>query len=339
MGTAKDVIRTTIGGPQPVKEKTLKGFIRSIIGEEAVSLAKGYLPVVDLLYRELRRVLSLIRVKRQYRDDPEVLLSEVRTLAHVVDKGLQVNNWESNRSRGPYAQLCSHIEKLKDSSVNGDPSYLWAMTKKCEYECAQETGRVKWHGDTNERGTIEKDALFGLIKTRRSARRFEDRQISHETLRGLADVTSWAPTSCNRQPSKLFITQSPERIALCVRQCAGATCLGDVIPCFIAVCADSRFYALEDRNLPFVDVALGLQNLLLMAHVQGIEGTVLNWFHHSREEDTILREVLGIPGYYLIVANLVIGYCTETGPVPGRKGCDLAHQFVDPEKGSPAPVK
>ena len=114
-----------------------------------------------------------------------------------------------------------------------------------------------------------------------------------------------------------------------MKQCAGATCFGEVLPCFIAVCADTRSYMIQDRNLAYIDVSLGLQNMILLAHLQGIEGTTLNWMHHTKREDAILRRTLNIPEHDLVVVNFVMGYSAQSTLAPGRKGDDLSCVIVE----------
>lgn len=309
-------------------KKAVWNFMKIIIGQRCRSFCREYSEVPRLLFQELRQMLTLIRCRRQHIDDAEVLLCRLRTSAHILDKGMQTDNWEQGHGQIEYDNMCKYVDVLKESTLSVDPSYQWAVEKKAEYEELQKSGLTGGVLQTNEAATrFAKEDLLHLIQNRRSIRSFEQRRIEPGILKELANVISWSPTSCNRQPAKLFITQNHEKISACLKQCAGATCLG-AIPCFIAVCADSRFYTLQDRNLQFIDVSLGLQNMLLMAHLQGIEGTVLNWMHHTSQEDAVLRKVLRIPEYYTIVVNLIIGYSTKSTPIPRRKGRNLSYSEV-----------
>jgi nitroreductase len=309
-------------------KRAVKNIFKSIIGERFISFYRAYSSVPVMLFFDLQRILSFIHCRRRFANAPEVLLSSLRTSAHIVDKGLQVDNWEVGHSRARYFQLCKEIEGLKNSLLNDDPSYQWAVEKRNEYEHAQKIGQINLHSIKDSQITFGKSDLLKLIRSRRSIRTFQNRPIDTESLKELAGIVNWAPTSCNRQPTKLFITQNPEKVATCLAQCAGATCHGKEVPCFIAVCADTRFYMVKDRNLPFIDVSLGLQNMLLMAHVQGLGGTILNWQHHSIKEETALRKALGIPEYYSIIVNLIMGYYEKSVPIPGRKGDDLTYSIV-----------
>jgi len=309
--------------------KTTKMIIKKIIGQRLISIFRDYSIVPGLLLRELSRMVILIRNKRKYVDDPEVLLCELRTAAHIVDKGIQADNWEKGRGGEPYNRLCKLIEKSKRFNIMEDPSYCWAYGRKIAYEEAQKSGKNYFdHNAEVVPANINKNDLLNLIQGRRSIRFFENRQIPFDILEELANVINWSPTSCNRQPTKLFITQEPTRVETCLKQCAGATSLGEITPCFISVCSDTRFYMIKDRNLSFIDTCLGLQNMLLMAHCQGIEATILNWMHHTPEEDRILRATLEIPEFYTIIANLIIGYPARITPPPGRKAANKAYVIV-----------
>jgi len=310
-------------------KKTICIFIKKMIGRRFISFYRAYSDVPRLLLLELRRMLTMIRYKRRYIDDPEVLLAALRTSAHILDKSLQADNWEIGRGRAQYETLCKYVERLRNSTLTSDPSFRWALDKKREYEQSQQHTPKNHQPYLCSEAGINKNQLLQLIQSRRSIRLFKEKQIEPDILKELADVVSWSATSCNRQPARLFITQNPEKISKCLQQCAGATCLGKTIPCFIAVCVDTRFYMLKDHNLPFIDVSLGLQNMLLMAHLQGIEGTPLNWMHHTRREDKILRQTLDIPDYYLVVLNLILGYPIRSVPIPGRKDSNLASIWVD----------
>ncbi len=274
-------------------------------------------------------MIDQIRMKQKYLNDPEVVLGGLRTSAHIVDKGLQSDEWQVGRSKIFYGRMCQQIDTLKNSDLVDDPSYQWAVDKQREYDEAQEAGPKEYSLEDSQEPLVDKDALKKLILGRRSTRSFIDRPLEVETIKELADVVNWSPTSCNRQPAKLFVTQNPEKVTKSLQQCAGATCIGPATPCFMAVCADTRLYMVVDREVPLIDVSLGLQNMLLLAHAQGIEATLLNWMHHTPEQDAALRETLGIPEYYRIIVNILAGYPAKSAPTPERKSCDLACKIVE----------
>jgi nitroreductase len=77
--------------------------------------------------------------------------------------------------------------------------------------------------------------------------------------------------------------------------------------------------------LPFIDVAFGIQSMLLAAHAYGVAGTVLNWMHRTKHEEKRLRRLLDIPNYHQIIFNIAMGYPNKMPHAPGRKGPDLTY--------------
>lgn len=310
----------------------LKRLAAALLGRRTTARYKQYCMLPVLLWQELRRMIIHIETPKQHADSPEVLLCNLRAAAHVVDKGLQADNWSHDRGQAAYMRLCHMLERLEQSSLATDPSCQWARSIRTQYETARHTGTPA--AETYSCGktplpAVGPEALLSLIQGRRSIRSFTNKLVPDDILEQLVSVTSWSPTSCNRQPTVLFITQEPDKVARCIAQCAGATCLGKNVPCFVAVCADVRCYStIQDYNLPYIDASLGLQNMLLMAHCHGLQGTILNWMHRTSRQDRALRETLGIPNYYLVVTNLIMGYPARPAPVPARKHVNGAYVLV-----------
>jgi len=63
-----------------------------------------------------------------------------------------------------------------------------------------------------------------IIKERRSIRNFTAQPVEIEKINRFLEAINWAPSSCNRQPAKVFITTKPELVEQCASTCAGATC-------------------------------------------------------------------------------------------------------------------
>jgi len=273
-----------------------------------------------VLCEETKLILTLLTNGR-YAKDEDVVLASLRTCAHIIDKGLQADNWQPDRAISFYSECVKNIKQLEKSTLNSDDSYKWAKEKVLEYEKVQETSsplHLDYSNIHNNEHT--RQLLRDIITSRRSVRSFLNKSVDADVLKELVSVVNWASSSCNRQPIVLHITQQRELVRKCLNQCAGSTCFSEIEPpCFIAVCVDIRFYRLADRHVFIVDGALGIQNLLLFAHTYGIEGTVLNWMQATRREEKKLREMLAIPKYERIIFNIALGYPSKAMPAPGRK--------------------
>ncbi|MGE4546028.1 MAG: nitroreductase family protein [Pedobacter sp.] len=260
--------------------------------------------------------------------DDEFWASNLRKAAHILDKGLQRFDCEPGHSVSFYQKARNCLDNIKGDDMINDPSILWAIEKLSEYDQLQKSGNIIQNEQPFKTTICNYDHLIDLIKTRRSIRSFTDQLISPEVIKKITDVVNWAPSSCNRQTTKIFIADSKELIKVCTEANNGATCFTGEISCYMSFCADLRPYDLPtEMMLPVLDVSLGMQNCCLAAHSLGVGVAILNWTHHSPEQDSLLRKALSIPPYYRIVANAVLGYPEKGAPLPARKGDSFTSVF------------
>lgn len=159
-----------------------------------------------------------------------------------------------------------------------------------------------------------------LIKQRRSNRFFREINLSDEIINQLSGLVNWAANSCNKQPIRLFITNTPSKANECLKCCKGGTGFSIFIPSFWVFAADSRGYVWPSEvYLPAIDTSLGAQNVFLAAQTLGITGTILSWAQKDKEEEARLRMLLDIPQEFIIIFCAVMGYASHNYLPPQRK--------------------
>jgi len=266
-----------------------------------------------------RRLLAFSAAQKCDRDE-HYWAQVLRMNAHFLDKGICRPDSEPGHAEQPYQAAKDALTHISHKRLLLDPSLQWACTVISHYENLQLGGHFQPPILDPALPPETPEVLRSLILGRRSARWFSEQPVTESTLREIVSVVNWAPSSCNRQPVAIFASVQPETVTKCVASCKGATGFGAFIPCFIAFCADLRTYALpEEAWMPFIDVALGVQNCCLMAHTLGASLTLLNWAHHSDEEEDSLRAALQITRAYEIVVNAVLGYPKHGIEPPLRK--------------------
>jgi nitroreductase len=293
--------------------------------------------VIDRLKSAIRRLLYKRLVPSKYReiiDDIEAAIAlqrndnslnndywaqKLRQAAHIIDKGLQRYDSESGHSAAWYQRAQEALSHIEETIVPQDPSLVWAAQKIKEYEKLQsgeQPSRKRWTGFE----MCHKEGLLEVIKTRRSIRLYSQKTIDIDVIKRIVEVVNWSPTSCNRQPAKVFVTNNPALVRSCLAACQGATGFSEFVPCFLCFCADLRSYWLpKEIDLSLIDISLGVQNCCLIAHTLGLSLTLLSWAQHSDDDERELRNLLGIPDYYKIVVNGALGYPEYEAPVPLRK--------------------
>ena len=156
------------------------------------------------------------------------------------------------------------------------------------------------------------------IKTRRSTRKYLDKDISDETVNRLIDCARYAPFSGGpiKEPQlwEFIIVKDKtikEKLALTyedrqfIRQA----------PIIIAVCAD-KTKDQKYRNWE-ITTSLAIQNILLATHALNLGACFITTFtqHEKHKKDRIrLIETLDLPKHVELIALIPIGY-----PDPSEK--------------------
>lgn len=161
------------------------------------------------------------------------------------------------------------------------------------------------------------------LETRRSCRKFENRQVADDALREIVEAGLWAASGMGQQATHLVVVQDPDDIATLSRmnaQVMGTS--GDPFygaPTVVVVLADpARATCVEDG-------ALVIGNLMVAAHALGVASC---WIHRAHEEfesaeGKALLAKWGVEGEWRGVGHCILGYAAEGGEAaakPRREG-------------------
>lgn len=156
------------------------------------------------------------------------------------------------------------------------------------------------------------------IRTRRSCRKFQPRQVSEEDLQAILEAGTWAPTGRGAQSPVMVVVQDKETIARLSRM--NAAVLGTAGDPFYG--APTVVVVLADRSRPtyLEDGSLVMGTLMLAAHAVGVASC---WIHRAcevfdSEEGKALLKSWGIEGDYAGVGHCVLGYAAEQGEAPAK---------------------
>lgn len=180
--------------------------------------------------------------------------------------------------------------------------------------------------------------LLELMRSRRSIRHFQDRPVPPETLARLLEAARWAPSAHNRQPWRFAVIADP------VRRAGLARAMGEQLradlqadglaadeidrqidrsqeriggaPALIVLSlsmAEMDHYPDErrqqaERIMAVQSTALAAQNVLLMAHAEGLGGC---WVCAPLFCPQVVRAALALPADWEAQGLLTIGYPAE----------------------------
>lgn len=153
------------------------------------------------------------------------------------------------------------------------------------------------------------------IRSRRSVRKFKDKDVDMHTLGEVLECGLTAPSSGNLQNWRFVVVKSPG-----TKQAIADACMQQLwiasAPVVVVVCAEcekiKKFYGLRGERLYTIqNCAASVQNMLLAAHSLGLSSCWIGAF-----EEEMLQRAVGMPPNIRPQAVLPIGYPAETPKKP-----------------------
>jgi nitroreductase len=159
---------------------------------------------------------------------------------------------------------------------------------------------------------------INTLKSRRSCRKFDGRQISEEQLNTILEAGVYAPTGMGKQSPIMVVVQDKETVEKLSKM--NAKIMGADIDPFYG--ASTVIIVLADKNIGtyLYDGSLVMGNLMNAAEAVGVQSC---WIHRAKEEfeseeGKALLKKWGIEGDYEGIGHCVLGY-GEKVPAKPRK--------------------
>jgi nitroreductase len=167
--------------------------------------------------------------------------------------------------------------------------------------------------------------VFEAIAARKSVRAFLDRPLEEETLTRILDAARMAPSARNGQEWRFVVVRDRamrERIAV---EAARQPFIG-AAAVLLACCAqtDGRIMRCGQPAYP-IDVAIATDHLTLAAAALGLGTCWIGSF-----DETLVKQLLGIPSEVRVVQLMPLGYPVD--PVPVTKGRLRQEEIVHQER-------
>jgi nitroreductase len=167
--------------------------------------------------------------------------------------------------------------------------------------------------------------FIDIVKTRRSIRKYEDRDVPPETVDVLLEAVRWAPSWANTQCWEIVVVRDravKEQLQATLPP-KGNPAMGAMVqaPVVLALCGrlkSSGFYR-DQVTTKFgdwfmFDLGIACQTLCLTAHALGLGTVVVGLFDHDRA-----AAVLKVPQGCELVAMIPLGFPAKVSSAPGRR--------------------
>lgn len=163
-----------------------------------------------------------------------------------------------------------------------------------------------------------------LIRSRRSIRRFQEKNIEPDKMDQLFEAARWAPSWGNLQCCELVVVEEVEdkkKLAALLSPKNPATKCMEKAPVVIAVCGmpgKSGYYNNKQitryQHWFLYDLGLVSQNICLKASEIGLGTVIVGSFDHVQAE-----QLLSVPDGCELVALIPLGYPDHAPSAPKRK--------------------
>ncbi len=177
----------------------------------------------------------------------------------------------------------------------------------------------------------QKEAILDNILSRRSIRKYKEKQVSKSEIDTIMKCAIFAPSALNKQPWEIRVIQNPRLLTdmnkRFLKFAEGKTLQGSAAkykepgfsifhhaPTVIVIARD------KSSGISYLDCGILLQNILLSAHAIGLGtcplGTLVSVLNLPENQD-ILRAI-NIPEDYEVAINVALGYPDEQPAAPQR---------------------
>lgn len=168
--------------------------------------------------------------------------------------------------------------------------------------------------------------ILEIIKNRRSIRKFKEDPIAKDIIDKLVEALIWAPSAGNLQSRKFYFVFN-EQLKKELSKAALFQTFISKAPLVIIGCTNERIstrYGKRGRELYTIcDVAASIQNLMLLAHSEGL-GTC--WVGAFSEKN--VSKILELPKHLRPIVIVPVGYPAHIPNPPKRCSKEDAIKFI-----------
>ncbi len=260
----------------------------------------------------------------------ELLAAKMRLLIHPLEKALSLKNVRAGFGKEKVIKLISLYEEY--SKLNGRDKQVLELAESIilnyidfqkQYDIDLSFIPQKFfekNTDKSISGAIditkeEFDVLSSfenIAKNRHSIRNFAPEKVDREKLAEAVRVAQTAPSACNRQATRVYVCENPEKCKEIIANHGGMSGFTDTAA-ILAVTGDLNLYQNEyERNTLFVDGGIFLMNLLYGLQSQGIANCPIIWGSEP-DKDSFLCNLLNIPESETIVSLVMVGNLPKDG--------------------------
>lgn len=155
--------------------------------------------------------------------------------------------------------------------------------------------------------------LISVIKSRRSVRKYLDKEIPREILEDIVDCGRLAPSGYNKQPWIFVVVVDKEIKEKIASASTSGKFIKDAGACIAVFCEKTAETALEDA-------CAATENMIISAQAYGLGTCWVNTYKKSHSPK--IKEILNCPEDMELMTLIAVGYPSEEPKNPPKKNLD-----------------
>lgn len=293
---------------------------------------KFYYPItsIPLYCKEFGHTFFLNKLSKQKKLESMILVT-----VHSLEKGMGIKNTRKGYGQTKARKALSYMEEYVSKGFSDSSFAFLEGVKMLEayidynnnmgIELPDISGRLdKLRNDHVDQMTasikcgcvyLSKSELLEecnvdfdkFISCRHSIRNYDEQIVDKEIVLSAVKMANKAPSACNRQPIKVYCTQTNDQAKLVDELITGTTGFKDDIHNFLVVTSDRAAFSGKEQFQWYVNGGIYLSYLTLALHSLGIGSCIMQWFPFYKTEKK-LKQLLKINKSEAIVAIVGFGY-------------------------------
>lgn len=170
-----------------------------------------------------------------------------------------------------------------------------------------------------------------FVQTRHSMRTFSKDSINIRDIRKAIDIANFAPSACNRQPTKVYYLADKDKVTYFSSLISGNRGFENEIPSYLIVTENKQMFEDDELLQWYVNGGIYLSYLTLALSHLNI-GSIIMQYKFSNAKDREIRSLLHVPNEEMIVAVVGIGKYPKEGAkclCAQRKSSEFTLKVVD----------
>lgn len=304
--------------------------VRNLVGRMIPGGLKYYMYSLNYYWEDIQRYKKysngFVSPNRE-----RILLGKIIVTYHIIEKGLTMPDMRPGFGKDALMNLmglchtyidkqCNqlddhfqHAVKLLNEYVRVHEQIGFQLDEALVQQIRQLSDQTKVSATCSQLG-CENDEYFKFSDSsfrdfafsRHSIRNFISKPVDRNLIMKAVEIAQKSPSSCNRQPNRVYILENKEQIQWLLESQKGNRGFGQLIDKVIILTAETGvFNGFTERNEAFLNSGMYAMSLLYGLHYYRIGAVSLAYVRVSKEDDRRLRKLCGIPESE--VATMLIG--------------------------------